>query len=438
MGGEAGYHPPQWPEHTADPHGFDAGPQLSPTHVPQPPPQFSHGASSFDPAFPEPSLGQPDWRQQPELGGFDHDGYGQQQGGAELGFAQPEGGELDPAYGEEDLEEYEEDYAPRSRRPMMIAAALVGAILIGGGMAYGFKSMTSTDSDGEPPVIKSEASPSKTRPADAGGKQFPYSNTKILGRLGDGTPPASAAESQESASSDASSDERGPRKVETLVVGRDGTIQPPQPEAPPASTVSVPGTSLVNVFGSAGSRADDHSPPAASHSKGDDEAAAERPSPRSVAAAEEDDAPAKPVKPVKIATVHPASPDSAERDDAAAHRPASKPKKVARAETTATDANPDPAPITSSHGSSGYVAVLASVPESSSSRMDALKRFADLQQKYSTALAGKTPDVAEANLGAKGKFHRLIVGPPGSRQEASSVCADLKAQGYSSCWVTTY
>jgi cell division septation protein DedD len=70
--------------------------------------------------------------------------------------------------------------------------------------------------------------------------------------------------------------------------------------------------------------------------------------------------------------------------------------------------------------------------------MDALKRFADLQQKYSTALAGKTPDVADANLGSRGKFHRLIVGPPGSHQEASSVCADLKAQGYSSCWVTTY
>jgi hypothetical protein len=437
MGGEAGYHPPQWPEHTADPHGFDAGPQLSPTHVPQPPPQFSHGASSFDPAFPEPSLGQPDWRQQPELGGFDHDGYGQQQGGAELGFAQPEGGELDPAYGEEDLEEYEEDYAPRSRRPMMIAAALVGAILVGGGMAYGFKSITSTESDGEPPVIKSEASPSKSRPADAGGKQFPYSNTKILGRLGDGTPPASAAESQETASSDAS-DERGPRKVETLVVGRDGSIQPPQPEAPPGATVTVPGTSLVNVFGSAGSRADDRGPPAASHSRKGDEAAAERPSPRSVAAAEEDDTPAKPVKPVKIATVHPTTPDSAERDDAVAQRAARKPKKVARVETTATDAHSDPAPITSSHGSSGYVAVLASVPESPSSRMDALKRFADLQQKYSTALAGKTPDVAEANLGSRGKFHRLIVGPPGSHQEASSVCADLKAQGYSSCWVTTY
>jgi hypothetical protein len=70
--------------------------------------------------------------------------------------------------------------------------------------------------------------------------------------------------------------------------------------------------------------------------------------------------------------------------------------------------------------------------------MDALKRFADMQQKYSTALAGKTPDVAEANLGSKGNYHRLIVGPPGSREQASAVCVHLKAEGYNGCWVTSY
>ena len=112
-----------------------------------------------------------------------------------MGFAQPEGGELDPAYGEEDADYEDEDYAPRGRRPIMIAAALIGAILIGGGMAYGYKKFAGGgSSQGEPPVIKSEASPSKTKPADAGGKQFPYSDTKIMGRLGDGTSSAAAAE----------------------------------------------------------------------------------------------------------------------------------------------------------------------------------------------------------------------------------------------------
>ena len=64
----------------------------------------------------------------------------------------------------------------------------------------------------------------------------------------------------------------------------------------------------------------------------------------------------------------------------------------------------EPAPITASGGGAGFVAVLASVPQSATSRIDALKRFADMQQKYGTALAGKTPDVAEANLGSKGRL----------------------------------
>ena len=51
---------------------------------------------------------------------------------------------------------------------------------------------------GQPPVIKSDDFASKTKPADAGGKQFPYSDTKIMGRLGDGTSSASADDASNS------------------------------------------------------------------------------------------------------------------------------------------------------------------------------------------------------------------------------------------------
>ena len=70
--------------------------------------------------------------------------------------------------------------------------------------------------------------------------------------------------------------------------------------------------------------------------------------------------------------------------------------------------------------------------------MDALKQFADLQQKYAAQLGGKTPDVQDANLGDKGFYHRLFVGPPGSKQEASRLCSDLKSVGYTSCWIKSY
>ena len=89
--------------------------------------------------------------------------------------------------------------------------------------------------------------------------------------------------------------------------------------------------------------------------------------------------------------------------------------------------------------SAGYVAVLASVPVSNTSRINALKQFADMQQKFGGVLQNKTPDVKEANLGDKGMYHRLLVGPPGSRDAAQSLCGSLKTAGYTNdCWVTAY
>jgi hypothetical protein len=112
--------------------------------------------------------------------------------------------------------------------------------------------------------------------------------------------------------------------------------------------------------------------------------------------------------------------------------PATKPvaKTPVPKKTVAVDA---PA-TTSASGASGYVAVLAS----KTSRMDALKAFADLQQKYGDVLGSKTPDVQEANLGDKGVRYRSVVGPPGSREAASGVCKQLKTAGYADCWVTAY
>jgi hypothetical protein len=72
--------------------------------------------------------------------------------------------------------------------------------------------------------------------------------------------------------------------------------------------------------------------------------------------------------------------------------------------------------------------------------MDALKKYADMQQKYTDVLVDKTPDVQEADLSDRGlgTQYRLVVGPPGSRNAASGVCAQLKSAGYSGCWVKEY
>lgn len=437
---------PQWPGRggSNDPRGFDAGSGYGGPGYAQAQPGQGSGYSD---GYNEPELSAADWAGQPSE--FGHDPYQQNaRGGADLGFATAEGGELDQAYAEDDLE-YEDEDAPRSRRPLMVVVALAGAILIGGGMAYGYKKLSSTAPQGDPPIIKSEDFPSKTKPADAGGKTFPYSDTKIMGRLGDGTSSAPADGSPDQAAPapsdtaqatppDDSANDGGPRKVSTLVVGRDGSIQAPPPEPPaPSSQVAVPGTSLVDAFGqNGGGQAQGRDEPLPQPRQGRSVSGDDTPVPMKKAAA------AAPIKVSKINSVSGTKPPTTgsigERDDAAAPAASKKLKKVARAEpATTSDAYSESAPVTSS-GGAGYVAVLASIPHSGSSRIDALKRFADMQQKYSTALAGKTPDISSANLGAKGNFDRLVVGPPGSRQEANSVCSQLKAEGYTSCWVTTY
>ncbi len=418
-------------------------------------PATASGVSFAGYSNPDAAASRTQW-QQPASQSYGADTY--QQPVDDLGFGQPAGGELDPAYGEDD-QDYEYEEAPRGRRPFFIAAALAGAIMVGGGLAFGYKTLVGNSGSGSPPIIKSAEQPSKTKPADAGGKQFAHSDSKIMGRLGDGSAAVAAggaAGASEAAAADSDSDASGTRKVATLVVGRDGSIQAPvmTSSGPAVPTGDVPGLTVVDAFAGQGGPA---SGSATSETSASSASSSSPPLTAQTAVAvisEPSAAPSAPVSaPQATGSVNDAlDPDVAPpKASAAAVKPPAKPaaKKVAAlAPAGVSDAyNPAggssaataaPAATVSSGGANGYVAVLASVPRSSSSRMDALKRFADMQQKYSSALTGKTPDVAEANLGAKGAYHRLVVGPPASREQASALCSQLKAQGHTDCWVTAY
>ena len=412
-GGHGAYRQAEQHQHHVEPK-FSDWPQAQPQAQPQP----AHGQTAL---------------------GYDYgdaNGYHQPHQGAEhiddMGFAQPAGGELDQGYAEDDGEEYEIEEPSSGRRPLMMAAALAGAIFVGGGMAYGYKAIFGSSASINPPMVKSASAPAKIKPADAGGKQFAHTDSKIMGRLGEGAAVESAVASNEV-------DANGTRKVSTLVVGRDGSIQAPAvapvaaaPANDPAGNINVPGMMVVDALGG-----------------GHNNAAAAQPKPAVVAAVE-------PVAPQKLVVTPPAPPQkpvtiakasvsdatgSIDPDVAAPVAPKQVAKKVAAAKSEVVNdayTGSSVAPVTAPSGANGYVAVLASVPRSDSSRMTALKRFADMQQKYGSVLSGKTPDVAEANLGSKGAYHRLVVGPPASRQQASSLCSELKAQGYTDCWVTAY
>ena len=208
-------------------------------------------------------------------------------------------------------------------------------------------------------------------------------------------------------------------------VGRDGSIRPPPSGRETQAITSVPGLTVIDNFGGSSTSG---RPASAGGSPAVDEPPA-GPSP---------DRSAQPK--VKMVTGSDDRGSAAPQKKAAAAPPPQEkksetPKKVAAASPSSSSSSGSSGPRPTG---AGYVAVLASVPASESSRIDALTQFADMQQQYGNILSNKTPDIQEANLGAKGTYHRLLVGPPGSRDSANSVCNQLKAQGYSGCWITAY
>jgi hypothetical protein len=68
----------------------------------------------------------------------------------------------------------------------------------------------------------------------------------------------------------------------------------------------------------------------------------------------------------------------------------------------------------------------------------AAQAFADLQQQYPTLLKRRQSQVQPVEIDNKGTWHRLVVLPAGSRQQAGALCTQLTAAGYDHCWVKAY
>jgi SPOR domain len=416
--GQPGGHNNQWPP---APYPDQGGQHGQGYHFPpEPEPNYGHAqpagygqpaAAPFDhypngmqqPSYPP----QQQWAQQPDPRGYDLGNYmppGPQpypsdpnhfQQGPDPAFASARQGYADPD-GEYDDEDFADADEPgRGRRWMFIAVvALVGAVGVGGALAYTYKSLFAS-SAGRVPVVRADPK-NKAKPSE-----------KMLGRLSDDsaqqTTPASGADPQDDRTSD---DAGGPKRVKTISINP-GAPQVVATSPPPGQEVSpsVPGIML-----DVGQRPPAKAAPPPSHP------------PRVTLGT-----PPPQIAPQDVQPQAEAPPPAAKRAPAAPQPPpvaARPPAKHA----------PPPAP--SAHSGAGYVAVLSS----QKSRMDALKVFADLQQKYPDALSNRVPDVLEKDLSERGlgTMFRLVVGPPGSRSAASSICGQLKTAGHQGCWVTEY
>jgi cell division septation protein DedD len=72
---------------------------------------------------------------------------------------------------------------------------------------------------------------------------------------------------------------------------------------------------------------------------------------------------------------------------------------------------------------------------SKQNQTEALATFADMQQKYPTLLASYRPMVQKADLGSKGVWYRLRIGPIVDKTAAAKLCSQLKSQGLPDCLV---
>jgi hypothetical protein len=399
----------QWPPH---PHGFGhAAPQSQPTqgyHFPPPEPDPGYGYA------PQPSIApQPQWAQPTDPRAYELS-YQAYSGDDPSPFAQATPHQQQ-AYGEQDADygdEFFDDEEPRrGRRWILIAAALVGAIGVGGALAYTYRSLVVPHS-GRVPVVKADPT-IKVKPSVAAERGLPS-------RPAEPVPPQRTAEAEPAQEEPpGESANLGPRVVRPIPINPGGVAAPPE-ASPPVS--AVPGISIYRPP----QMPQPQQPPTAAPSPAPATASAQpppRPAPPSTRAP-----PQPPPGRVVIGT----RPAPSETDDDPSE--AAQPSKRSPVQTAALAPK---IPLAKPSGGLGYVAVLSS----KKSRMDALTEYADLREKYPEVLSeDKTPDVQEADLSARGlgTMYRLVVGPPGSHNAASGVCAQLKTAGYIGCWVKEY
>jgi cell division septation protein DedD len=139
--------------------------------------------------------------------------------------------------------------------------------------------------------------------------------------------------------------------------------------------------------------------------------------------------PAMPAMPMPQAAPAPTPAPVAQAAPPPAAAPAADPAPVAanppKPKVAAADAAPVPAKP------SQYVVQVGS----KQNQTEALATFADMQQKYPTLLASYRPMVQKADLGAKGVWYRLRIGPIVDKSAATKLCGQLKSQGHPDCLV---
>lgn len=313
------------------------------------------------------------------------------------------------------------------RGGMVLVGAVAAFALLGGGATLAYRTLFDTSyQSGPPPVIQANVEPTKFAPDDPGGTDVPHQNKLIYDRVagpGQDVDNVTLAPDDEAAGADAASGMAGdmgdviePRRVRTVVVRPDGTIVQGAPgsaaqTANSGRVAAVPGETDATLrepalpdTSAADLLSDDAlgamSAPAAEDDTGAETLGADgMPLPQRRPGEDDDET---------------SSLDAVPSTNSAAASQADAAMPVTLAAATAG------APA----GEGGWGVQLASQRSEDQAR----SAYSSLQQRYAGVLGEREARYVRADLGERGVFYRVHV-PAGSRDEASSLCTELKSAG---------
>jgi hypothetical protein len=334
--------------------------------------------------------------------------------------------------------------------PLVMTGALIAAAVVFAGVLM--VSYPSSDDIPQPiPIVQAESGPLKSEPAEAGGMEIANRDTTVFGAI-DGKAAKDGARPVENLLETASSAEEQPMSKDELAAklktqGHKVVEEVASDDAPdaPVEALKEPGAKDAVDTAEASAkgiplprpeRGPDAVPAVPMHEPGA--------SPDTIAFVREvlgkkDEKTAAAIAATHKAGVVPAKDAgkdeslAADADKIAAIEPASGTSaapvpEVAKAAPALVDASATPAKAPSAAGTH-YVQVV-SVP----SKPAAESEWGKLQKSLSSVLGGAPYRIQEANLGEKGTYYRVQVGPF-AEAEAKSLCQQVKAQKPGGCLV---
>ncbi len=140
-----------------------------------------------------------------------------------------------------------------------------------------------------------------------------------------------------------------------------------------------------------------------------------------------------PAPPTQEAAVPPAAqtPAPAPAPSATSKVPATKPPSEVAAAPAPTPAATTPAPAPAAAAAGGVLLQIGSYPDEATAN----KAWNGFMAKHAATLQGYGPDIKSFDLGAKGTWYRLRVGPFPDKATAKTTCDKLKGEGAPACFL---